>query len=71
MTVAAVFGRGCGGLLVTVGVLIDVGDGSGQGLAVGVGAVRDLHGDVIDVVGIGVGGRLVVRRADGFRRRWR
>ena len=24
----------------------------------------DLHGDVIDVVGIGVGGRLVVRRAD-------
>ena len=40
-------------LLVTVGVSLTLVTVSGPGLAVGVGAVRDLHGDVIDLVGIG------------------
>src|SRR5262249_23790187 len=38
------------------GVVVDVGNGDGDGLAVGVGAVRCLHGDVVDVVAAGIGG---------------
>src|SRR4051812_45426119 len=43
-------------------VVVDVGDGDGNRLGVGQGAVGDLHGDVIDVVATGVGRILVIGR---------
>ena len=45
-------------------IVVDVGDGDGDVLGVGVGAVGDLHGHVVDVVGAGVGRGLEVGGRD-------
>ena len=46
------------------GIVVDVGDGDGDGLAVGVAAVGDLHHHVIDVVAAGIGRGFAIRRRD-------
>ena len=51
------------------GIVVDVGDGDRDVLGVGIGAVGDLHLDVVDVVAAGVGGGLEVRRGDEAQRR--